>query len=128
MTDDRWKNFNIYDITQDFEDNEGNLQSFTFKPLPWKDFPKAYNLVSKMGAVAKSGDEAEFIKRMDEEYMDEAIRICKLMVLNSYPEADESSIEGFVMGNVTELVDVLFRLITRQKKNKRKAEQALKND
>lgn len=133
----KWDAVSIYDVDFDIEDSDGNKHSFTFKPLPWAYYPKAYNVLGDLSnsgimdiTEGLSSEEyaKEFFSKMSEKLITEFSAVCFFMVKNSYPEKDDASIERFVMGNLFALITPMSKLISRQGKDKRKADQALANN
>lgn len=130
---DKWSKLSIYDVDFKLTDEDGEEHSFTFKPLPWADFPKAYDVFGKLersGLFDADGDDDEafarqFFEKIDSALITELASVCKVMVSNSYTHLDDKVIEPFVMANVFQLIEPLSKIITKQSKDKRKTDQAL---
>jgi len=134
---DKWAKLSIYDVDFKITDEDGEEHNFTFKPLPWENFPQAFDTIAKietMGLFSQKDnmteEEAakEFLKAVNKEVLTDLSSICKIMVRNSYPEIDEKVINSFVMGNLFQLVEPLSKVLSRQSKDKRKANKALKSE
>lgn len=130
---DKFDKTSIYDLDFKITDNDGEEQTFTFKPLPFKFYPKTYALIGKLqklqGEKGLSDEEqiATLIDKLDEETVALLLELEKVMVEKSYPTMDEEKIELFVTSNMFQLMEPLIQLISRQEiVNPRKADVAQK--
>ena len=130
---DKWKKVSIYDVDLTIVDNDGEEQHFTFKPLPWSHFAAAYDVIlgiqriQPTGADKMSEDEANnyLMANLSKELIQKMSEVLLAMVMNSYPDLDAKTAEGFVMANLFNLVGVLGDVVSRQSTNTRKAAKAL---
>ncbi|WP_298753000.1 hypothetical protein [uncultured Arcobacter sp.] len=133
---DKFEKHSIYNITFELENEDGTKDSFEFRPLPWKHFPKVFKVVQTMTELTDGMDEEEkknvdakkLFSTFDEETTTNIIDLEKVMVSTSYPEKKEEDVEKFVISNMFELIEPLINLSFKQQKaNPRKAEQGMKN-
>ena len=123
---DKFEKLSIYDVDVKLNDNDGNEQVFTFKPLPFSTYPAVYDLLNKFSDMDADDDKA-FMKVLDKETMKDLMEIELEMVQISYPDMDKGKAERFVIGNAFQLVDALVQLTFKQEKaNPRKMAQAQK--
>lgn len=134
---DKWSKLSIYDVDFKLTDEDGEEHNFTFKPLPWSEYPKAFqvfNNLQEVGFFNVSEDATEqelvnhFFKCVNQKLINELADVCYTLVQNSYPDKDEGQVKNFVMGNMFYLIDPLSKVISRQSKSKRKAEKSLGNE
>jgi len=115
---DKFDKMTIYDVDWKTTDNDGNEQVFTFKPLPFKYYPKTYDLLSKLqdlseGVLPDEADEKLF-EKISGDLVGELMELEKVMLINSYPDKTEQEIELFVSSNVFQLMEPLLKLVSRQ--------------
>ena len=131
---DKWSKLSIYDVDFSLTDDDGEEHHFTFKPLPWAYYPKAFDVFGKIeasGLFESKEDMSDedfvrhFFKSVSKDLVSELGEVCKIMVKHSYPDKKDEEIEGFVMGNLFSLIMPLSKVISRQGKQSRKAEKSL---
>ena len=119
----KFENVSIYDVDFELATDNGEIEHFTFKPLPFRLYPKAFGIFSKFSDM-KTEDANDMLKVLDEKTLTELSAILKEMVARSYPDLSEDKVEIFVMSNLFQLIEPLSKLIFRQTQaNKRKATQ-----
>lgn len=121
---DKFENLSIYDVDLKLMDDNGNEQVFSFKPLPFKTYPRVYDIIGKLTELKDvEGDDA--FKSLDSKTMGELMDVQLEMVLNSNIGMDKRKAEIFVASNVFSLIEPLVSLTFKQEKaNPRKMEQA----
>lgn len=125
---DKFDKMSVYDYVWKTEDDDGEEQVFTFKPLPFKMYPKIYKILSELQdlKVEDDSDGKEFLKVMtNKNLIEELLVLEKEMVLTSYPDLSEEKVERFVSSNVFELMTPLIALMSKAEKvDKRRTDKA----
>jgi hypothetical protein len=117
---DKFDKMSIYDTEWKSLDNEGVEQAYTFRPLPFKYYPKTYDLLNKLQelkvdeSLSEQEREKAFLEKMNSDVIALLMELEKAMVKKSYPDLSEEKIELFVTSNVFLLMEPLLKLISRQ--------------
>ena len=124
---DKFDKLSIYDIEHKIKDDDGVEHTFNFKPLPFSDYAKGFDVFSKMSDL-EGLEGKDIIKKLDKDTINSLIALEKTMVSNSYKDLDDNKVEVFVMSNVFELIDPLSQVIFKQTKlNPRQAQKVAKD-
>lgn len=122
---DKFEKMSIYDLDWKTTDNDGEEQTFTFKPLPFSYYPKLYSLLSKLSesGLTEMNDELseearakKFMEALSEDLVLEIVSLEKAMVKTSYPDLLDEKIDRFVTSNAFNLLDPLMNLMSRTEK------------
>lgn len=126
---DKFDRLSIYDVDWKIVDADGKEEVFTFKPLPFKHYPKIYKVLGKFQSLKvdeslpEEEQGASFMENLDVGTIEELLELEKVMVKNSYPDYDDGKLERFIMGNMFELIEPLVKLMGRAEKyDKRKTD------
>ena len=125
----KFSKFKILSVEYELEDNDGNMEMFNFKPLPFSLYPDVYELIQLMsdaGLISDTMKESDFISKLNKEVIAKLTDVEFQMVKNSYDLPDEE-IQDFVGSNMFTLIEPLMSLLNRgEKSSPRKVEAALK--
>lgn len=128
---DKFDKMSIYDVDWKTVNNDGEETVFSFKPLPFKHYPKIYKVLGRLQDLNLDGDEGlseedkskKFLSSVSEDVIDELMSIELIMVKNSYPDLTDEKAELFVTSNLFQLVEPLVQLMGRAEKfDKRRVE------
>ena len=78
---DKFDKMSIYDVDWKSTDNDGNEQTFSFKPLPFKYYPKIYKVISRLqdldfdDSLSEEDQAKQFMKNLDEELVSNIMEI-----------------------------------------------------
>lgn len=105
---DKFAKLSIYDVDFKLKDGDGVEHTFTFKPLPFKDYPKLYDVLNSLSKLDGLDDEKQFFNKIESSDISKIAELEKAMVKKSYPDKRDEDVENFVQSNLFDLINPLI--------------------
>lgn len=113
---DKFEKMTIYDVDVKMTTDDGEEVNYSFKPLPFKYYPKAFKVFSAFSNMKEGEDTSKLLEALDEQMIEDLSQLIKVMVSNSYPDLSEEKVENFVISNLFQLIEPLSRVVFKQEK------------